>query len=31
MTEVLLRDPALKATLLASNEAAPGAAKERKR
>ena len=30
MTEVLLRDPALKAALLASNEAAPGAAKERR-
>jgi penicillin-binding protein 2 len=31
MTEVLLRDPALKTALLASNEAAAGAAKERKR
>ncbi len=31
MTEVLLRDPALKTALLASNEQAAGAAKERKR
>jgi penicillin-binding protein 2 len=31
MTEVLLRDPALKTALLASNEAAAGASKERKR
>ena len=31
MTEVLLRDPAIKTALLASNEGAAGAVKERKR